>query len=173
MELLKPETLSSLGLVFKSFASTLHGEDVIGPADLLAVLRSLGVSTATEGEAHDLISLVDTAGRGALSFEQFCTLLVTADLRDGDTEAECQEAFAWADSATRDGHLSAEDVRGAIAAAASESKGTGMEHQADMPIDVAQGVVSDIIGPEFARAAPVATYSDFATFLQAQYALHA
>jgi len=119
-------TIAGFRKSFLCFSRTVHGEDVIGAPELLSVLRALGVLTATEGDACDLISLVDTSGRSALDFEQFVTVMCYVDLRDGDAGAELQvttcansgrlidyhrlsvcfmqDAFAWADS-DRDGRI--------------------------------------------------------------------
>lgn len=94
MEHLDEGTLGGFRKVFMCFSRTVHGEDLVGAPEMLSVLRALGVSTATEGDAVDLISLVDTAGRAALDFEQFVTVMCSVDLRDGDAGAELQVGAA-------------------------------------------------------------------------------
>ena len=90
MEHLDQATISGFKKAFLSFSRTSHGENLIGAPELLSVLRALGVFTATEGDACDLISLVDTTGNSSLNFEQFVTVMCSVDMKDGDAEAELQ-----------------------------------------------------------------------------------
>jgi hypothetical protein len=99
--------------------------------------------------------------------------MVNCDLRDGDTNAEIQEAFSWVDESTRDGRLTAEDVLATIVSASAA--GAPLRQYIDMPLDVAAGVVADmsVNGAENGSTkAASADFSDFTQFLQAQYALH-
>ena len=90
MEHLDSVTLAGFRKAFLCFSRSVHGEDLVGAPEMLSVLRALGVTTATEGDAVDLISLVDTSGRAALDFAQFVTVMCSVDLRDGDVGAELQ-----------------------------------------------------------------------------------
>ena len=93
MDNLDVQTLEGFRKVFLCFSRTVHGVDLISAPELLSVLRALGVVTATEGDACDLISLVDTVGRAALDFDQFVTVMCSVDLKDGDAGAELQVSF--------------------------------------------------------------------------------
>jgi hypothetical protein len=105
--------------------------------------------------------------------------MVNCDLKDGDATSETQEAFTWADGATLDGVISAEDVLATINASSDTGElqqfaGISLEDAAGVVADMAgtAGAASTILTTRVSSAVGGADYSEFARFLTAQFSLH-
>jgi len=72
MELLDSKTVHELKQVFTSFAGT---DGYVGPDELGLVLRAIGVASMTRAEIDELLSQIDSTGKGKLDFPAFSHLL--------------------------------------------------------------------------------------------------